>query len=181
MGMPLENRRATDARAAPAAQQIRAARDADAWDLIGLIAACWAEYPGCVLDVHGEEPWLLAPATAYSEAGGQLWVAEEDGRVVASVGLKPAAQPDGIALTSLYVARAARRRGLGDRLVALVEAEAQRRGAAFVELWTDTRFRDAHRLYARRGYARGPDTRELHDRSRSVEYYYRKPLMPRHR
>ena len=155
---------------------IRDARDDDSWDLIGLIAACWAEYPGCILDVHGEEPWLLQPATAYREQGGRLWVAESAGRVVASVALRPAAEPGGIALKSLYVARAARRRGLGDRLAALVEEEARAAGAAFVELWTDTRFADAHRLYERRGYLQGPETRELHDLSRSVEYYYRKEL-----
>jgi putative acetyltransferase len=155
---------------------IRDARDDDAWDLIGLIAACWAEYPGCILDVHGEEPWLLAPASAYTEQGGRLWVAELAGRVVASVALRPAAEPDGMALKSLYVARSARRRGLGDRLAALVEERAREQGAAHVELWTDTRFLDAHRLYERRGYVRGPHTRELHDLSRSVEYYYRKQL-----
>ena len=155
---------------------IRDARDEDSWDLIGLIAACWAEYPGCILDVHGEEPWLLAPATAHREQGGRLWVAELDGRLVASVALKPAADAEGVALKSLYVARVARRRGLGERLVGLVEAEARARGAAFVELWTDTRFHDAHRLYERLGYVRGPHTRELHDLSRSVEYYYQKVL-----
>lgn len=155
--------------------QIRDARDDDSWDLIGLIAACWAEYPGCILDVHAEEPWLLAPATAYAAEGGHLWVAEQDGRVVASVALKPA-RDGSIALKSLYVARAARRRGLGDRLAQLVETEAHQRGARFVELWSDTRFLDAHRLYGRRGYVRGEHTRELHDISRSVEFYFRKEL-----
>src|SRR5262245_46854678 len=58
---------------------IRDARDDDSWDLIGLIAACWADYPGCILDVHGEEPWLLRPASAYQDQGGRLWVAELDG------------------------------------------------------------------------------------------------------
>ena len=159
-----------------AAPVVRDARDEDSWELIGLIACCWAEYPGCILDVHGEEPWLLAPATSYREEGGRLWVAELDGRVVASVALRPAATPGGVALKSLYVARAARRRGLGDRLTALVEDEARRRGAGFVELWTDTRFEDAHRLYERRGYVRGHRTRELPDLSKSVEYYYRKEL-----
>jgi GNAT superfamily N-acetyltransferase len=160
----------------PAAIRIRDARDDDSWDLIGLIAACWAEYPGCILDVHAEEPWLLAPASAYAEQGGRLWVAEVDRRVVASVALRPAAEPGGVALKSLYVARIARRRGLGAQLVALVEEEARGRGTAFVDLWTDTRFLDAHRLYERLGYSRGPHTRELHDLSRSVEYYYRKEL-----
>jgi putative acetyltransferase len=160
----------------PIAIEIRDARDDDSWDLIGLMAACWAEYPGCILDVHGEEPWLLAPASAYAEHGGRLWVAEMDGRVVASVALCPAAAPGSVALKSLYVARAARRRGLGERLVALVEEAAGRQGASSVELWTDTRFLDAHRLYERRGYARGPHTRELHDLSRSVEYFYRRDI-----
>ena len=166
----------TGARAALPEQHVRAARDDDSWDLIGLIAACWAEYPGCVLDVHGEEQWLLAPASAYAREDGRLWVAEQDGRVVASVALKPTAEPSGVALKSLYVARAARRRGLGDRLVDLVESEARRRGATFVELWSDTRFLDAHRLYERRGYSRGAHTRELHDLSLSVEFYYRNDL-----
>jgi putative acetyltransferase len=158
--------------------RVRDARDDDDWDLIGLIAACWAEYPGCILDVHGEEPWLRAPASSYAAKGGRLWVAEDSGRVVGSVALAPAAQDGGVALKSLYVARSARRNGLGGRLVELVEAEARARGAGFVELWTDTRFLDAHRLYERRGYRRGPATRELHDLSNSIEYYYRKGLPP---
>jgi putative acetyltransferase len=162
----------------PASFHVRDARDDDDWDLIGLIAACWAEYPGCILDVHGEESWLRAPASAYAAKGGRLWVAEYGGRVVGSAALLPAAERGGAALKSLYVARSARRRGLGSRLIALVEAEAQTRGAGFVELWTDTRFLDAHRLYERHGYQRGPATRELHDLSKSVEYYYRKELTP---
>src|SRR3712207_8651809 len=106
----------------PAAIHIRNARDDDSWDLIGLIAACWAEYPGCILDVHGEEPWLLAPATGYAEQSGRLWVAEQDGRVVASVAMRPAAEQRCVALKSLYVARSARRQGLGARLVEIGRA-----------------------------------------------------------
>lgn len=160
---------------AVAALVVRDGRDTDSWDLIGLIAACWAEYPGCVLDVHGEEPWLLAPASALAATGGRLWVAESAGRVVACVALRPARGGE-VELKSLYVARSARRAGLGSRLVALVEAEAARRGAASIALWSDTRFTDAHALYQRLGYQCDPQTRELHDRSRSVEYGYRKLL-----
>lgn len=166
-----------DATAGPAAELlVRDARDEDGWDLIGLIAACWSEYPGCVLDVDGEEPWLRAPGSAYAAKGGRLWVVEQHGRVVGSVGLAPAAEDGGVALRSLYVARHVRRGGLGTRLAVLVEEEARRRGTAFIELWSDTRFAGAHRLYERLGYRRGPHTRELHDLSRTVEYYYRKDL-----
>jgi putative acetyltransferase len=85
-------------------------------------------------------------------------------------------RPRSVELCKLYVAREARRRGLGGALCALVEEEARARGAKLVELWSDTRFKDAHRLYERRGYARGPETRELHDRSGSVEYFFRLDL-----
>jgi predicted GNAT family N-acyltransferase len=150
--------------------------DGDSAALIELIGTCWAAYPGCVLDVDGEEPWLRAPATAYREWGGLMWVATLDGQVVACVGLKPRA--DAVELKSLYVAPAARRRGLGERLSRLVEVEATRRDVTRVVLWSDTRFTDAHRLYERLGYRRLSDVRELHDLSSSVEYSYQKDLPP---
>ena len=155
--------------------KIRDARDDDSGGLIRLIADCYAEYPGCVLAVEGEAPELIAPATWHTEAGGRLWVAERDGTIVGSVALLPAARGS-MELKKLYVSSEARRFGLGARLCGLVEAEARSRGATTLELWSDTRFEDAHRLYEGRGYERGPDTRELHDASESVEYYFRKSL-----
>jgi putative acetyltransferase len=155
---------------------IRDARDDDDWDLVGLLAGCFSEYPGCVLDVHGEEPDLLAIATVYAAAGGRFWVAEDGCRVVGSIGMAPSERDGGIVLKKLYVARAARRRGLAAELLELVEDEARRRAAAFIELWSDTRFTDAHRFYARHGYSRQADTRELHDLSHTVELHFRKEL-----
>ena len=66
--------------------------------------------------------------------------------------------------------------GLGSRLVALVEHEALGRAMATVELWSDTRFIDAHRLYRSLGYDQLPGTRELHDLSDTVEYRFAKRL-----
>jgi len=83
---------------------------------------------------------------------------------------------DGVELLKLYVDRTARGRGLGRRLAALVEEEATRRGAGHIELWSDTRFSDAHRLYELLDYERQPETRELHDLSNSVEFRYIKHL-----
>jgi GNAT superfamily N-acetyltransferase len=154
---------------------IRAARDADAAGLIALVGACWAEYPGCVLDVDGEVPHLRRIAGAFAEWGGAAFVAEEDGEVVGSVGWVPCSDA-GVELRMVYVAARARRRGLGERLVGLVEAAARERGAEEVELWSDTRFLDAHRLYERLGYLRSPVTRELHDLSHTVEHHFRKHL-----
>lgn len=154
---------------------IREARDADAEGLIALIGACWAEYEGCILDVDGEVPELRAIATWFAARGGRFWVGEADGRIVASVGFVPAGS--GVELCKLYVDRSRRRAGLGSRLVGLVEAAAGERGAGFVELWSDTRFLDAHRLYERLGYVRRPGTRVLGDLSNTVEYHYCKALV----
>jgi len=120
-------------------------------------------------------PQLRAIATAFQGHGGRFWTAELDGTIVGCAGIAPA-QPDGAELKHLYVAKSARRMGLGTNFVAIVEAQARARGAAFVDLWSDTRFEDAHRLYERLGYVRSAQTRELHDRSSSVEYHFRKRL-----
>ncbi|MDP9432952.1 MAG: GNAT family N-acetyltransferase [Actinomycetota bacterium] len=149
---------------------LRDARDDDSAALIELIGSCWAEYPGCVLDVDAEEPWLRSPATAYGACGGRLWVAELDGRVVGCAGLR------GRELKSLYVAAAARRRGLGARLVRVVEREAAARGCRDLVLWSDTRFLEAHRLYAACGWEMQPEIRGLHDLSNTTEHLFTKTL-----
>ena len=153
---------------------VRAAVDSDAEGLIALIGACWAEYDGCILDVDGEVPELRAIATHYADRGGEFWVAEDRRRVVASIGWLPS--DAGVELCKLYVDASQRRRGLGGRLVALVEEAALRRGVGEVELWSDTRFHDAHRLYAQAGYVREPGARFLADLSDTYEYHFRKRL-----
>jgi putative acetyltransferase len=155
---------------------IRAARDTDVDGLIALVGGCFAEYAGCVLDVDGEIPELRHIASAYADWNGEFWVAELGSAVVGSIGWTPVERGAGAELKKLYVARAARRLGLGARLCALVESAAQHQGAAFVELWSDTRFADAHRLYQKRGYVRSPGTRELHDLSNTTEYHFRLEL-----
>ena len=164
-------------RAQETTARLRDARDDDADGLIALIAGCYAEYPGCVLDVDGEAPELRGIATAFARRDGRFWVAERGGGIVGSVGCAPA---DGVAgaleLFKLYVALPARRAGLGSRLCELVEAEARKRGCQTLVLWSDTRFVDAHRLYERLGYRRQADTRPLFDLSGSVEAHFIRPL-----
>ncbi|MGH9018732.1 MAG: GNAT family N-acetyltransferase [Acidimicrobiales bacterium] len=162
----------------PAALTVRPALDTDAPGLMALIGACFAEYEGCVLETEHEMVHLLRPASHYAAAEGCAWVVEAEATVVASVACRPAAGDGGIELQMLYVAAARRRRGLGARLVELVEAEARRRTATFVDLWSDTRFLDAHRLYRSLGYEQLPGQRELDDLSATVEYHFRKPLGP---
>lgn len=156
---------------------IRDGRDSDSLQVIALIDAVFGEYPGCVLDVDLECPDLRAPARHFAEIGGRFWVAETDG-VVATVSCAPLTDGSGLELKRLYVDANLRRRGLGSALCGLVEAEARRRNMPVIELWTDTRFVDAHRLYERLGYIRQAQTRDLHDLSNTTEYRYVKRLTP---
>src|SRR3546814_15801546 len=98
---------------------IREARDSDADGMIALIGACWAEYPGCILDVDGEVPELRAIASAFARRGGRFWVGEARGRIVASVGVAPV--PGGVERCKPCVDRAHRPSGPGRRPPALVE------------------------------------------------------------
>ena len=49
-------------------------------------------------------------------------------------------------------------------------------GATELVLWTDTRFRRAHRFYEKHSYLRDGPLRALHDIANSIEYRYAKPI-----
>lgn len=171
-----------DPRTGPSGPRIREARDSDAGGLIQLIGGVYAEYPGCILDVEREEPDLKAISSAYSAKGGQFWVAVDgaDEAVVGCVGWSPSSdgpRPGWLELRKLYVARSYRRRGLASVLCGHVEQAARSRSAPGIELWSDTRFEDAHRFYARRGYERLSAVRQLFDLSQSSEYHFIRHLL----
>ena len=155
---------------------VRPARDGDAQDLFGLLALCFAEYPGCYVDPHEDLNDLRAPGRAFAGKGGAFWVAEDaSGRVCACVAVDY--PEEGLSeLHRLYVRPDMRRRGLGERLIRLVETHARERGARKVFFWSDTRFTAAHRLYERLGYVREAGTRALGDISGSVEARFEKAL-----
>lgn len=157
--------------------RLRTARDADSAAIIEHIAAIWAEYPGCVMDLD-EESDLKAVATNYAAEGGAIWVAEDAaGKLAATIAISPCeAAPGGIKLGRLYVAKWARRKGLAAKLLDFAERAARERGASFMELWSDTRFKEAHEFYDTRGYVRLPGERALRDASDSYEFHYRKAL-----
>jgi putative acetyltransferase len=158
---------------------LRAITDADAEAVTSLVGRAYAEHDGCVLDLPGVDADLLEPASAAARRGGRWWVVEDDGRVVASVGTGPRHDDGLMELKRLYVAASHRRRGWARSLVARVEAHAAGHGVRAVELWSDTRFADAHALYAELGYVRTGDTRRLHDPSDTTEYRFTRALPPR--
>ncbi len=178
--------------------RIRPGEDADAEQLIALIGACWALYPGIRMDVDGEMPELRALASYYAGAGGALWVAEADGAVIGMAATRPkdtppplkgrgsrllarvpVAPPDaGPAweICRVYVHPSQHGTGLAHRLLDTAEAYAIAAGAARLVLWSDTRFDRAHRFYEKRSYVRAGPIRVLHDISNSLEFAYAKPV-----
>ena len=101
------------------------------------------------MDVHGECPDLLAPASAYRRLGGAFWVATDAcGTVIATVGWRPLDAVDGGTRTPLrqpavaasWPGRQPGRPGGADR---------RRQRRRHIELWSDSRFLTAHRFYER--------------------------------
>ncbi len=154
---------------------LRPARDDDSAAILALHADVFAEYDGCVM-VESEYPELARPATSFAAMGGRFWVVEDEQGLAATVAVTPEHEPGVYELRKLYVARRARRCGLGAHLVAEVERHVRAEGGTEIHLFSDTRFVDAHRLYARLGYARLDGTRDLFDASHTVEYPFAKRL-----
>lgn len=156
---------------------VRDAEDTDAERVIDLISGVYEEYPGCVLLVDDEEPELKAPASSFSHMGGRFWVAECQDRLCGTVAITPTDAPGVARLHKLYVANAARGRGIGETLCKLAERWARDdMKADLMMLYTDSRFLDSHRLYERLGYVRQPGLLQRADASNSVEHVFTKRL-----
>ena len=123
----------------------------------------------------------------YLDPGHAFWVAEKDGEIVGTVALhvydpipgRPGELIDyedakrvggtDCSLERLYVLPNARKGGLGHALTQTVIDEARRRDRKAMELWSDKRFVDAHRLYGRFGAEVIAD-RICHDPDQSPEW-----------
>lgn len=160
---------------------LRPAEDRDAQDLFGLLALCFAEYPGCFVDPHDDLPDLVKPGrwkerqTASGRPDGEFLVLEDErGRICACVAVD-FPEPQLAELHRLYVRPDCRRRGIADRLVREAEGLARAGGALVMVLWSDTRFTIAHRLYERLGFQQG-GTRICGDISNTSEHHFSKLL-----
>ena len=153
---------------------LRPGRDDDAAAFIDLIAACWAEYPNCPLDVDREAPELRRLASHFAKQGGALWAAEEAGALHGMIAVQPTGNDDW-EICKVYVARPSRGTGLADRLVETAESHAKGQGAKRLHLWSDTKFDRAHRFYERHAYIRQGGIRALADIARTLEFGYAKP------
>lgn len=155
--------------------RLRPARNEDGDALARLIAAVFAEYPGCIFDREAEFPELDAIAGDFAAKGGAIWVAEQDGAVIGSLGIVPLPE-GGAELHKLYVDAAARGSGAAPALLGQALAWARTRGCAWIELWSDQRFTRGHRFYEKHGFRRTGAERVLDDLSCSAEFHYRREL-----
>jgi putative acetyltransferase len=122
----------------------------DAPGVVALIGRVFVEY-GWIWDPPTEVPDLLDFDAHYAAPHGAFWVVTENRRVVGSAGVDR--RGPGLAeLHRLYLEPDQRGRGLGEALVERVLAWCRAESVARLELWSDTRFEHAHRLYLRLGF-----------------------------
>ncbi|MCK5042352.1 MAG: GNAT family N-acetyltransferase [Sphingomonadales bacterium] len=148
---------------------IRKAQDCDAPELIKLIGGCFAEYDGCVLDLEGIDNAMLAIDSYVDKYEGEFWLALEGDVVVGSVGY--IVENGKMELIKLYVDKTMRRKGLATTLLNLVLSASQTNSLE-VDLWSDTRFVEAHAFYAHHGFTKQEETRFLNDPSNSWEFHF---------
>lgn len=153
--------------------KVRPVIKSDIPQVIRLIGDVWAEYE-CVFKVEEEETHLLAPGEYFRGRGGEFWVVEENGKIVATVAVLML-DAKTAELKSLYVKKDFRRKGLGEDLTKLAVKFARIKGASEMILWSDTRFTKAHGLYERLGFERCGE-RELDDLNNSREFGFKKNL-----
>jgi putative acetyltransferase len=155
------------------AANLRPVADSDGERIAGLIAACFAEYEGCLF-VWEEFPELRAPARWAAGRGTAMWVAERAGAIVGCVCATPSGE--GVELHKFYVDAGLRGSGLAQTLFGLVAETAARVGACRIWLWSDARFTRAHRFYEKMGFQRGAETRALDDVSNTIEFFFARDL-----
>ncbi len=172
--------------------QIRLASNADVPEVVRVIRAVYDEYSFSwdEADYHAD---LYDLEAHYAAAGKPFLVAEIDGHMVGTAALSvfdrvPGEAGSGFVLDGvvrvagsdcslerLYVHPDGRRAGVGRALLERVIDEGRQRGRTTMEMWSDKRFEDAHRLYQKLG-ATVVGERICHDPDQSPEWGLVLPL-----
>lgn len=159
------------------APTIRLARSDEAGAAQALARAAYQHYVARM----GREPAPMLADYGTLIAAGEVHLLESGGRLRGLIVLR--SDGDALFVENVAVERAAQGQGLGRALMAFAEAEARRRGAARIELYTNVLmtenlafyprlgFREIgrweedgyHRVYFEKPLARGPDTDKAGD------------------
>lgn len=136
--------------------------------VIRTIKAVYDEY-NFTWEIDGYHADLYDIQAHYADQGDTFYVALVDGQVVGTVAIERFPLTDGpegtiiqldglrrvagsdCSMERLYVHPDARKAGVGSALIQHVLNVAKKEGKQGMELWSDKRFGDAHRLYGRFG------------------------------
>lgn len=146
---------------------IRPATQLDAPGAVATVKEVFDEF-GFTWEAEGYHADLYDLEGHYLGPGHGFWVVELEGRIVGTAGLivreafpdePPVQTVEGAVrlggtdceMARLYVRPAARGQGVGRALAQRVADEARERGCRAMEIWSDKRFVDAHRLYQKLG------------------------------
>ena len=159
---------------AEGAPTIRPATLDDTPGVIALIRRVFVEY-GWIWDAPTEVPDLFDFDAHYAPPRGAFWVVIDGPSVVGSIGVDR--KGTGLAeLHRLYLEPGQRGRGLGEALVGHVLEWCRRQEVARLELWSDTRFEHAHRLYVRLGFRRDGERTLVGDINDTREYRFERDV-----
>jgi putative acetyltransferase len=130
---------------------------------IGVVREVFDEY-GFTWEEEGYHADLYDVQRQYLDDGDLFFVARWGGEIVGTAALEffPAFLIDTFqgevriagtdcSLNRLYVRKKARGAGVGSALLSRIVGEATAKGCRAMEIWSDKRFEDAHRLYKRFG------------------------------
>lgn len=173
---------------------LRPATAADVPGVVHVIRAVYDEY-GFIWDPDDYHADLYDLQGHYLDRGHGFWIAEDaDDATIGTIAVEYFAPVPGdagavltfadrlrlcgcdCALERFYVHPEARRRGAGGALMERAIQESRDRGCRLMEIWSDKRFGDAHRLYERCG-ARTIGDRICHDPDQSPEWGLILPLV----
>ena len=154
---------------------LRLARNKDSEQIIKLIRKCFNDYKNCFLDIDNDSPELKYIYSHFHRQRGKFWVVEDKNKIIGCMGYLPSKKNE-IEIHKLYIDQNFRRKGLAKHLVQKVEDIAIRENKSKVTLWTDTRFKEAHKMYLKMDYEKSKNTRRLYDISGTVEYNFVKNL-----
>ena len=113
----------------------------------------WLDSFGLYEEADGKH--LYSPREYILDPGGEIFIAEIDGKVVGTCALVPVSE-DVFEVAKLAVAHEARGQGLGRRLAELALNRARERGAARVVLLSSSKLGPALKLYESLGFEHRP-------------------------
>ena len=148
---------------------IRPATADDVVAILAVMGGVYREY-GFIFDPEYEAPDLVRFYETYDQESGAFFVSMIDGKISGTIGIK-FIEATVTEIVRLYLDADFRGGGIGQRLLKTAISWAQNRKCDKVSLWSDTRFTQAHKLYAKTGFVKGT-MRHLTDVNKSVEYQF---------